>query len=393
MTLGDARAQATLLGGTLASVRSQANNDWLAARLSVQYVWIGLSDEAVEGSFVWDDATPLAYTNWAPGEPDDDAGTGGGGDGVAFDRDASGGAKWLDTNPNFVGFVQGAVVTTPVPLPKATEDSYAMLAEDTLTAPPPGVLENDTPNDGEAVLVTPPAHAASFSLAADGSFDYTPVIGYSGADTFSYKVVNATGSSATVGCTILVYYPLSTLTANVTNLVGGYGTTGRVTLAGPASAGGSVVDLASNSPKLWSPASAKVLWGKSFRTFGIGTGTVTSTTIVTLTASFRGVVRTLDLTLNPGGLISLGIAPTSFLGGESATGTVRISGPAPVGGRKVFLFSSTPDVTVPAEVIVPAGLQSRSFTVSSSPVSVTTLVSVVAKAGSVQRTVVVTLNP
>ena len=63
------------------------------------------------------------------------------------------------------------------------------------------------------------------------------------------------------------------------------------------------------------------------------------------------------------------------------------------GGRKVFLFSSTPDVTVPAEVIVPAGLQSRSFTVSSSPVSVTTLVSVVAKAGSVQRTVVVTLNP
>lgn len=33
--------------------------------------WIGLSDQVTEGTFLWEDATPLDYTNWAPGQPDD----------------------------------------------------------------------------------------------------------------------------------------------------------------------------------------------------------------------------------------------------------------------------------------------------------------------------------
>ena len=31
--------------------------------------WIGLQDEQQEGGFVWDDASPVDYVNWAPGEP------------------------------------------------------------------------------------------------------------------------------------------------------------------------------------------------------------------------------------------------------------------------------------------------------------------------------------
>ena len=33
--------------------------------------WIGLTDEFQEGTFVWVTGEPLAYQNWAPGEPND----------------------------------------------------------------------------------------------------------------------------------------------------------------------------------------------------------------------------------------------------------------------------------------------------------------------------------
>ncbi len=53
----------------------------------------------------------------------------------------------------------------------------------------PGVLSNDAdPNTNllSAVLAIGPAHG-TLTLNADGSFTYTPVPGYSGADSFTYK--------------------------------------------------------------------------------------------------------------------------------------------------------------------------------------------------------------
>ena len=37
--------------------------------------WIGLTDAAQEGTFVWVTGEPLAYTNWFPGEPNNQHGT------------------------------------------------------------------------------------------------------------------------------------------------------------------------------------------------------------------------------------------------------------------------------------------------------------------------------
>eukprot|EP01046_Picozoa_sp_COSAG06_P026994 COSAG06_NODE_2358_length_7012_cov_4.376826_1_plen_654_part_00 len=52
------------------------------------FVWIGLTDSAEEGSFVWSDDEPLEYSNWSPGDPNGD------GNGVAL-RGARG-SKWID---------------------------------------------------------------------------------------------------------------------------------------------------------------------------------------------------------------------------------------------------------------------------------------------------------
>ena len=69
MTWHQAEDYAIGFGGHLATVRNQAEQDWLFMKFGTQELWIGLNDEAVEGSFVWSSGEPVAFTNWATGEP------------------------------------------------------------------------------------------------------------------------------------------------------------------------------------------------------------------------------------------------------------------------------------------------------------------------------------
>ncbi len=65
---------AGLAGGHLASVSNAGENTFLASFVSGVPVWIGCSDALVEGTFLWVDGCPNAYSNWAPGQPDNGAG-------------------------------------------------------------------------------------------------------------------------------------------------------------------------------------------------------------------------------------------------------------------------------------------------------------------------------
>lgn len=90
--------------------------------------------------------------------------------------------------------------------PSAVNDNYTMFAGETLQAVVPGVLANDSDVDGDsltATLTTSPAHG-TLVLNSDGSFDYIPTPGYSGADSFSYSVNDGAGgtSEATVAIDI-----------------------------------------------------------------------------------------------------------------------------------------------------------------------------------------------
>lgn len=73
MSGGQAQALAQTLGANLVSIQSQAENDCIMSSLNSMgqagVIWIGFSDEVTEGSFVWYDQSPIVYTNWAPGEP------------------------------------------------------------------------------------------------------------------------------------------------------------------------------------------------------------------------------------------------------------------------------------------------------------------------------------
>ena len=75
-------------------------------------------------------------------------------------------------------------------------------------SPAPGVLGNDSDVDGDAltaVLVSGPAHAASFTLSPNGSFIYVPAPNYNGPDSFTYKARDGHGaesSPVTVSITV-----------------------------------------------------------------------------------------------------------------------------------------------------------------------------------------------
>ena len=85
-----------------------------------------------------------------------------------------------------------------------------------------------------------------------------------------------------------------------------------------------------------------------------------------------GSPGTAPLTVTPVavGLSSLAVTPSSVVGGSPSTGTVTLTGPAPAGGAVVSLSSSNTSVaSVPANVTVPSGATSATFTISTHTVS------------------------
>lgn len=74
LTWQQAEAEAVALGGHLLTINSQAEQDFINATFlsdpsNQGPYWIGLNDQAVEGTFVWSSGEPVTYTNWQPNEP------------------------------------------------------------------------------------------------------------------------------------------------------------------------------------------------------------------------------------------------------------------------------------------------------------------------------------
>ena len=83
---------------------------------------------------------------------------------------------------------------------------------------------------------------------------------------------------------------------------------------------------------------------------------------------------------------TLTLSPTKVTGGNSAQGSVTLSGPAPAGGAAVQLASSdTTKATVPDSVTVPEGASSASFNVTTLTVSDDASVNISATYGGITK--------
>ena len=106
---------------------------------------------------------------------------------------------------------------------RVSVDSYETPPDTQLVVAAPGVLSNDTSVSGlplTAIKGSDPSHGA-LVFNTDGSFTYTPDLGYAGTDSFTYQATDGTDTSrfATVSVTVpgvdlqadlYAYYPLDT---------------------------------------------------------------------------------------------------------------------------------------------------------------------------------------
>lgn len=188
---------------------------------------------------------------------------------------------------------------------------------------------------------------------------------------------------------------LTALSVQPASVQGGSSATGSVALSAAAPSGGAVVALASNHSAVRVPSSVSVAQGATSASFAITTTTVTVATAASVSATYQGVTRSAALSVQPvaaATLNSLTITPAKLVGGQSANGSVMLSGAAGSSGLVVSLRSSNPAVlAVPASVTVPAGANGASFTLTSAVAARNRSVTVTATAAGRSVSAVVTI--
>lgn len=173
----------------------------------------------------------------------------------------------------------------------------------------------------------------------------------------------------------------SIITVNPTSVLGGSAVEGRVTLNGTAGGGGYKVNLSSSNTNVVVPANVTIADGQSSAIFAITTKSVSTDTVVTLTAGTSPSTISAKLTLTRIRINTLSLSPSSVGGGASSQATVTLNGPAPAGGATVVLQSNKTFATVPATVNIAAGQTTGTFTVSTVPVSSDSIATITAVYG------------
>ena len=172
---------------------------------------------------------------------------------------------------------------------------------------------------------------------------------------------------------------VASLTLSASSVAAGGVIQGTVTLNGPAPSGGVSVSLTSSAPSVATVSSTtNVSAGAATATFTI---TAVTPGTASITAALNGSQQTASLTVSSSVKVgSLSLSAATIVGGQPVTGTVTLTGAAPLGGAVVALTGGDP-VMVPASVTVPAGAPSVNFTATTRAVGGTTTVTITASFG------------
>lgn len=275
--------------------------------------------------------------------------------------------------------------------PAAVRGGHAAVVTLTLSAPaPPGGLPLSFTSSNPALVgpadVVVPAGAVEITISV-------PTHAVAQGST----VLLSASSGGVSQSALLALRPsaLCSFTLKQERVLGGYTAIGTVTLAEPAPAGGALVALASSDPaRADVPATVLVPAGAASTTFPVTTRPVMSPEEVRVTATYDGVSRSALLQVVPLAVAALTFQANIFTSGDSTTGTVTLTGPAPAGGAAVAVASDDPErAPVPATVTVPEGAASTTFPITTRPVTTPVVVRISATGGGATVTAPLVLLP
>lgn len=253
--------------------------------------------------------------------------------------------------------------------PVANDDSYVALGGTSLTESAPGVMANDYHHrGGTVVLVQAPQHSVSFSLNADGSFQYTPDVGFFGSDSFTYYCVKDGFQSRIATATIYVspfVYGLSRQ-----SVPAGTSDSGSILLMAPAGVGGATINLTSTSPLFVQPAPIVVPEGLKTASFSFNLQPSDVASLIQVNASYNGYTLTLPLMVKQPKLRSFTSQIVTVFSGTTHTAALTFDGK--------FATPQSIPITVPnlarvngvlggMSVVLPAGSMVMSCRITVSP--------------------------
>ncbi|MEZ0326213.1 MAG: hypothetical protein ACAH95_09920 [Fimbriimonas sp.] len=179
---------------------------------------------------------------------------------------------------------------------------------------------------------------------------------------------------------------VASLGFNPTWTEGDKGTTGMVTIAKPSAAGGTIVNLSTNTLSASVPTTVTIPEGSSTVSFSVHTTPVAWDLPVEVGATTGGPVVKTHFTLRAPRIASLGFTPATTTGGQFVYGNVTLTSKAPSDGIEVKLECESPSAVVPKKVMIFGGSTNRIFGVNPLPVAVLTTVSVKATLAGQSKT-------
>ena len=234
-----------------------------------------------------------------------------------------------------------------------------------------------------SVSVLPGTATASFQVVTQG------------VDSETLASITATSGSAMQRVTLKIDpAQVSSLSSSQTEILGGATMAAAIGLSGEAGPSGVSVSLSSSDPDAASvPATVKIPSRATAVPFLIKTTASPSNAAVTITAATGSVSQTLMITVRGSSrLATLTLDPASQVGDYDSDGIVRLQSPA-AAATSVAISSSSPLVTAPSTITVPAGSGAASFSLPTKAVSSATPVYVTATLNDVSQTASLTLYP
>jgi hypothetical protein len=180
---------------------------------------------------------------------------------------------------------------------------------------------------------------------------------------------------------------LNTFSVSPGTPVGGAEGVVKIVISDPAPVQGSDVTLSSSNPSVVKvPATLKVTQGQTDATTIALTNSVTATSVVTLTARYRGSMKTTTVVVYPAELAGITCVNTMQSNSSTVFNSVRLNGVAPAGNARVYLRSSDSRLKMPSAVDIRAGSREATFTIVSGTFTKATTVTVTATYNGVSKT-------